>query len=452
MTLDRRSLLTGAAATATLTPLATAQASPQALGGLGADITKLGVSRTSAEDQSRAIQRAIDSAAGSRVPLLFPPGTYRAADLVLPAGAHLVGVPGASKLLLGYGASLLAASRANQITLEGLTFDGAAKPLPERRGLITIRDSREFSFRNCTIAAVGGTGIVLEGVEGEIAGSSISGAAKAAIFSLDARGLAIRNNTIRSCGNNGIQIWRTDKGDDGTMVTGNRIEDISARDGGSGQNGNGINVFRAANVIVADNRIRNCTYSAVRGNAASNLQIRGNTATSLGEVALYAEFDFEGAIIANNVVDGAAMGISITNFNQGGRLAVCQGNIVRNLVTRAKNHPDQEARGVGIGVEADTVVSGNVIERAPVAGIWLGWKEYLRDVSVTGNIIRQSRVGIAVQVSAGAGSTLIADNLITGTAAGAIVGMDGTKRVSDDLLREPHERLAHVTLSGNRVQ
>src|SRR5690606_15652058 len=125
--------------------------------------------------------------------------------------------------------------------------------------------------------------------------------------------------------------------------------------------------------IVADNRIKNCAFSAVRGNAASNLQIRGNTVSSLGEVALYAEFDFEGAVIANNIVDGAALGISITNFNEGGRLAICQGNIIRNLFTRGKPLVDQEARGIGIGVEADTIVSGNVIEKAPVAGIWLGW-------------------------------------------------------------------------------
>jgi hypothetical protein len=57
----------------------------------------------------------------------------------------------------------------------------------------------------------------------------------------------------------------------------------------------------------------------VRGNAAANLQIQG---THLGEVALYAEFDFDGAMIANSVVDGAAQGVSVTNFNRGGRLAI----------------------------------------------------------------------------------------------------------------------------------
>ena len=123
-------------------------------------------------------------------------------------------------------------------------------------------------------------------------------------------------------------------GDDGTLVVDNRIEDITNKAGGSGQYGNAINVFRADNVIVRGNRIRNAAFSAVRGNAASNLQIVGNTCTGLGEVALYAEFGFQGAVIANNIVDGAALGVSVTNFNQGGRLAVVQGNLIRNLVSR----------------------------------------------------------------------------------------------------------------------
>jgi uncharacterized secreted repeat protein (TIGR03808 family) len=452
MSLDRRTLLAALTATGAAVPLSTAYATATPGGGFGLDVTKFRVRPNSVDDQSRALQEAINAAAGSRVPLFFPPGIYRAGDLVLPSGAHLVGVPGASRIVLGYGASLAASSRAEQIALSGLTFDGASRPLPEKRGLLTIRNTREFVMRDCAIISPGGTGLMLESADGEIANNVFTGALKAAIFSLDAAGLAIRNNTVRNAGNNGILVWRSEKGDDGTIVVGNRIEDIAARDGGSGQNGNGVNIFRAANVIVADNRIKNCAFSAVRGNAASNLQIRGNSASSLGEVAIYSEFDFEGAIISGNTIDGAALGISVTNFNHGGRLAVVQGNLIRNLMTRGKAFVDQEARGIGIGVEADTIVSGNVVEKAPVAGIWLGWKEYLRDVSVTGNIVRQSRIGIAVQVSKGAGSALVADNLISGTTMGAILGMDGLKRVTNDLSADKPAQYAQLTISGNRVQ
>jgi len=118
------------------------------------------------------------------------------------------------------------------------------------------------------------------------------------------------------------------------MIIDNRIEHVQNRLGGSGQYGNAINVFRAANVIVRGKRIRDCAFSAVRGNAASNLHIEGNSISNAREVAIYAEFGFEGALIASNDIEGAAIGISVTNFNDGGRLAVVQGNIVRNLLAR----------------------------------------------------------------------------------------------------------------------
>jgi putative cofactor-binding repeat protein len=49
------------------------------------------------------------------------------------------------------------------------------------------------------------------------------------------------------------------------------------------------------------------------------------------------------------------------------------------------------ARGNGISIESDTVVSGNVIENAPGFGISVGWGGYLRDVSVTDNLIRNAQ-------------------------------------------------------------
>lgn len=452
MSVDRRTLL-GFSAAGVAYPLGAkvVQAAPSAVGVFGVDATMFGVRPDGLDDQSTALQRAIDAAARHRVPLMLPPGLYRASDLVLPTGSQIFGVRGGSRLVLGYGASIIASSGASEITLQGIVFDGNGRTLPEQRGLVTLRDALGVRILDCTFASSGGNGIVLERVEGEISGNTIVGAAKAAIFSLDARGLAIKGNTIREAGNNGILVWRSAVGDDGTLVTGNRIEQIGAKDGGTGQNGNGINVFRAGNVIVADNRIHACAYSAVRGNAASNLQVRGNTATKLGEVAIYSEFGFEGALIATNVIDGAASGISITNFNHGGRLAVCQGNLIRNLFTRGDPKTSTEARGTGISAEADTAITGNVIEGAPVAGIWLGWKNYLRDVTVTGNLVRGSPVGVAVSVTAGAGSALVADNLIVGASTGAIVGMDGLKPVTGDLTRDA-SRYAQLTITGNRVQ
>ena len=93
-------------------------------------------------------------------------------------------------------------------------------------------------------------------------------------------------------------------------------------------------------------------------------------------------------------------------------MAVVQGNLIRNLVARRPVGTDPgDGNGIGIGVEADTAVTGNVIENAPVAGISLGWGQYLRDVSVTGNVVRGAGVGIQVSVTPGAGSAVIASTL-----------------------------------------
>jgi uncharacterized secreted repeat protein (TIGR03808 family) len=448
MPIDRRSFLalTAAAAAGAAMP---AKAAP--VGALGADVTHFGVRPGSPDDQTRALQRAIDEAARARHPLAFPPGIYRAGNLALPAGANLVGIRGASRLMLGDGPSLIASTGTEYVTLSGLSFDGRKRALPERRGLLQFENVRRLKISDCEMTGAGRIGLVCLSVDGEISGMEIVDSADTAIHSLDARGLTIARNTVLRAGNNGIQVWRQTPGDDGTMVTDNRIEAIDNRSGGSGQYGNAVSIFRAGNVIVRGNRIANCAFTAVRGNAASNLQIEGNSISDAREVALYAEFGFEGALIANNTVEGAAIGVSVTNFNEGGRLAVVQGNIIRNLlVSRPTGTDPNDGAGIGIAVEADTAVTGNVVEGAPTAGIILGFGRYLRDVAATGNVVRKTDIGIGVSVAPGAGTALIANNVIADFLRGAVVGLDHRRIATGDLMKSGAERYAHLTITGNR--
>src|SRR5690606_25018125 len=133
---------------------------------------------------------------------------------------------------------------------------------------------------------------------------------------------------------------RDEAGHDGSVVSGNTIERINWTAGGNGQNGNGVNVFRADDVIVADNVISDCAFTAVRVNAGRNTQVRGNTCLNSGEVAIFSEFGFSGSLIADNIIDGAATGIDITNLDSGGYLATCTGNIVRNIHPASAVNPD----------------------------------------------------------------------------------------------------------------
>jgi len=452
MDLNRRRLiavsaLTGAMPAAILaTP---AVAAPLSM--LGVDATQLGVRAGGGEAQTEMLQAALDRTAGARVPLMLGPGEYRLGEIKLPSGAQLIGVRGATRLVFTGGPALISARGADHVTLAGLLFEGAGRPLPENRALIHLAQCRDLRITDCELTNSSGSGIRLEAVSGSVSGTTVAKVAEFAIFSLDARGLIVQGNVVRGAGNGGILVHRSQKGDDGTLVIDNRIEDVANTRGGSGQYGNAINVFRAANVIVRGNRISRAAFSAVRGNAASNIQIVGNTATDVGEVAIYSEFGFEGAVIANNTIDGAALGIAAVNLDQGGRLAVVQGNLIRNLKPRRPAGTDPgDVAGIGIAIEADAAVTGNVIENAPTAGINVGWGAYMRDISVVGNVVRAARFGIAVSVASGAGTAIITGNLISGSGRGAIVGMDFARAVTD-LERDP-TRFANLQVSGNRVR
>jgi uncharacterized secreted repeat protein (TIGR03808 family) len=454
MDLDRRYFITlAAAATGPSAAASPAAAAGYPTAALGLDATHFGLRPGSSDDQSRVLQRAIDETARTRTPLALPPGDYRVGDLKLATGAQLLGTRGATRLVLTQGPSLVSGIAANHVTLSGLVLDGGGRPLPERAGLVQLEHCRAIKIVDCEINGSGRNGFACVAVAGEVSGTTFTDAADAAIHVLDAAGLLIARNRIDAAGNSGIQVWRSVGGDDGTIVVDNRIENIDNRSGGSGQYGNAINVFRAANVIVRGNRVRNCAFSAVRGNAASNIHIEGNSISDTREVAIYTEFGFEGAVIANNSVDRAAIGVSVTNFNAGGRLAAVQGNIIRNLLPERPAGTDPaDSAGVGISVEADTAVTGNVVENAPTAGIMVGWGHYLRDVAVTGNVVRNADIGIAVSVTPGSGTALIANNVIAETGRGAIVGMARAQAVTGDLAKAGIERYAHIMLSANRAR
>jgi uncharacterized secreted repeat protein (TIGR03808 family) len=455
MSIDRRGLLavlTGAGAAVANGGAQSRAVSNEFAPRNAIDATSLGIRPNASEDQTQAFQRAIDQAAAARMVLQLPGGLYRAGSLQLPPYTTIAGVPGATRIVMSEGPSMMSATGSDHIGVSGLVLDGAGIPLPERRGLLHFAQGRTVRISDCEVVNAGGNGMTLESIEGEVTESAID-AADIAIFCLDARGLRITGNTVRGARNGGILVWRTAAGDDGTLIVDNRIEAIANKSGGSGQYGNAINVFRANNVIVRGNRIRNAAFSAVRGNTASNLQIVGNTCTGVGEVALYAEFGFEGALIANNIVDGAAIGVSVTNFNKGGRLAVVQGNLIRNLVNRRPLGTDpNDGAGIGIGIEADAAVAGNVVENAANAGIAAGWGSYLRDVAISSNVIRRADYGITVSVAPGAGAAVIADNLISEVRSGAIIGMEGKNPVTGDLSKDGAARYAQLSIVGNRVR
>ena len=407
--------------------------------------TDLGIEPQSARDQSAALQNAFDIAAERGAALMLPPGTYRASGLRILRPLQLLGVAGKSQLAAVRDEPVLDITDVPLVVIDGLGFDGSDARRSREVSLIAAANCSDLRITDCAFAG-SANGLSATGSGGRIQGNRIRDIGKTGIFLLDSTGFDVSGNDIADIGNNAIQVWSSSQRRDGTLVTRNRITRVRFDDGGNGQNGNGVVVFRSGDVQVAHNDISACDFSAVRNNSGRNSVISGNLCTGLRETAIYAEFAFDGAVISNNIIDLSATGISITNFDSGGRLAVCSGNLVRNL-KGAQSNP--ETRGIGIAAEADTVVTGNVVENVPYAGLHLGWGRYCRNLSATNNILRDCPIGIAASAAKGAGRILIANNMITGSTEGAILGMDHHKTLTKDLTELQAKVPENITVTGN---
>lgn len=390
----------------------------------------------SASDQSTALQAALDIA-GASGRLSLPAGRFRVSALRLPSNLVLEGVPGAT-WLIATGTAIASADAQTNLVLRDIGFVGDSGSDP----LLSVNASTAITLERCQFRDNPGIGLNLSGSAATIRDCDFAGHGSAAIHSMDSQGLLIDGNRITRCGNAGIRIWRSENGVDGSTIVNNRISAIDWRGGGNGQNGNGINIFRADEVIVADNHLTDCAFTAVRLNATRNTQVSGNQCRNSGEVAIFSEFGFSGSIIAQNIIDGAASGISITNLDSGGHLAVCSGNIVRNIYPSSRVNPDTTPSG--IFAEADTVITGNVIENVPGTGIAAGWGPYLRNVVIADNVVTASKIGIAISLAEGAGAVVIGQNRLDVTDH-AVIGKRWRDLVETDLLATA-DRYPHVTI------
>ncbi|WP_327528482.1 TIGR03808 family TAT-translocated repetitive protein [Bosea sp. (in: a-proteobacteria)] len=421
------------------------------LGHHGLDAAQFGLRAGSPDDQSRLMQKALGEAAKRDAPLLIGPGRYRISRIALPDGARLIGVPGATHLVAAQAGPLLLGRGLGRAALSGVTLDGLGIRAAGREGLLEADDVADLGIRDCTFINAGSVGVVLNRTGGSVETSQFRIMRESALFSLDSRGLQIERNRVEDCGNNGIQIWRSQPGDDRSSVRSNRIDRIRADAGGDGPNGNGISLYKAGGVIIEGNSLRDCALTFIRNNSGSSVQILGNQGKRCGECGIYSEFAFEGAIIANNLIEDCALGASMTNLDHGGRLSVFANNIVRNA--RKGTYPGfkDPVGGMGVHVEAEATVSGNVIENASDIGISLGWSWGMRNLVATGNMVRKTGIGISVSLVPKQRNATIVGNTISEATRGAVIGTEYGKVVTGDLTRAPDARAAGVRVENNAV-
>ncbi|MFN3672225.1 MAG: TIGR03808 family TAT-translocated repetitive protein, partial [Bosea sp. (in: a-proteobacteria)] len=135
----------------------------------------------------------------------------------------------------------------------------------------------------------------------------------------------------------------------------------------------------------------------------------------------------------------------------GGRLSVFANNIIRNAQRGFAPKGKELVGGMGVHVEAEAAVTGNVIESASDIGISLGWSWGMRNLVCTGNMVRKTGIGISVSLVPKERNALIANNLISEAARGAVVGTEFGKAVTGDLTQGPDKRATGVRVEGNAV-
>ncbi len=418
------------------------------LGGLGSLIALPAfaheiISPEKSGDQTQRLQAAIDEAQRTGIPVSLGKGKFRVRSLRISSAVEIIGSAGQTILEAIDDQPIIDIAKSGTVTLRGLTFSSDDK----KTDLVSAGDVKRLYVTECQFIG-GGTGLNMQRCSGRIIGNNCQYQENSGIFSNDSKGLEIASNTVSDIGNNGILVWRSEPGEDNSIVTNNHVSRVAARDGGSGQNGNGINVYRAGHVMIANNRVTDCAYSGIRNNSGANSQIIGNSISRANEVALYVEFAFQGAVVADNLITDVGFGISITNFDVDGRLAMCSGNIIRNA---RGSKTLGVTLGGGIHAEADTIITNNVIEDGLDVGISLGWGPHCRNLTAMNNLIRNCPKGISVSVANGARKAVIMGNTIDNAKQAAVIGMDHLEPATGDLTKAGAAIPAHVSMRGNVV-
>lgn len=426
-----------------------------------------------------SLQTVFDLARTQGLPVFLQPGVYTNGPLtVLPSNGSgkpltVEAVPGTATIYFSGGGTGMRVEDMSYVRFRGVRFDGANRPLPDyaflRPAYIALKNTNDVTFEDCQIINSTGIGVYVTGGNARIVGSYVA-THSVGVFSEDALVYVHRNN-ITMISNNAVVIWRNTITGDSSEIVGNTINGVETAAGGTGENGNGVVVFRAVGVTIRDNRIFSTKFSAIRCNGGGRHIIDANYIWNIREVAIYVEapgpgIDLTGVVISNNHLDTVGTGISVANqglYSDGiARSVVIDGNRISNARIQQITDPGyspQAAGGNGITAETDCTISGNIVDGVDVGGIQIGVNNATRDIVVAGNLVRSCQRGIGVSINAiqgGAGEVVVSGNIVRAASNGAIVPIqfDGTtmSRVGTaDYGNQLATTVGRVTFGHNRA-
>ena len=420
---------------------------------------------------SATMQVIFSQAVTTGLPIMARPGIYDVGNVSVSGQVSVYGVPGKVTFrMTALSEYILYLGAFTSAHFFGIDFDGQNAAFTTNAGLIIqglVNLQRasatlisKASFERCTFKNSQLSGLSVNEVRTTVKDCIFSACQKKSIGVVSVDELQVRGsrfedqdyaihcspgaasnvnidgNIIKRCRRNGIAFEPsgTAKINQNISVRGNKITKLLPGDlwavsrtdfATTGGEGNGILVYLSNNAVVSGNDVSDCQFSAIRGNVASQMTVSGNICRGSGETALYVETvaisvgEF-GCTVSGNVVYGGGAGISVVNFNTQGKFSTVNGNIVRDISTRDITHSGgtYKTAGTGIYVEADSNVTGNTIQNC-YFGLALGTGTFTSDLVASGNVIRQTTLGIGVS-GASTKEILISGNLIAGYSSGAI--------------------------------
>lgn len=382
------------------------------------------------------LQSAINNARSGAKPLQLLPGVYLTAQMLVDAASgggnrlEIFAEQGTVTVRLSAAAPyLLDVNNVPDVVVRGINFDGNNQTIngSGTAGLIRFEgaSTTDFVISECNISNSPAAGVVaVSGARGRITDNRISNCATG-IYAVDCQ-VMIKDNSLSGLNDNGICVWNSSVGGNGSWIVSNTINWVDNASGGTGEYGNGILIYRAGNVKVSENNIFNTKFSAIRLNAASNCHVVNNYCWNMREVAIFIEApgageNLNGGIISGNNVDTAGFGISVSNsglYSDGiaDRCVVSNNNII-NITNNAVPYPDGSTSmttGRGIAVETNAIITNNVISNTAGAAIGLGVNNAAKDIMATGNLINGCPMGIAYSANGSASSILVSSNIVRG--------------------------------------
>ncbi|MBG0807837.1 TIGR03808 family TAT-translocated repetitive protein [Methylosinus sp. H3A] len=422
------------------------------------------------------VQSAFDQARSGGLPLFIKPGVYTTTEILVNSSTgggqtlSVYAIPGTVVLQLTSGNNILTINGIYCCKIDGINFNGSNvnfTNLSDSSALLSVTNAPYCEIINNQFYNSVACGVYVSGSACTIRDNLVYQCSYG-IWAVDATS-RINGNTVQNCANNGILIWTSTVTGNGSIVSENNINGIQSGSG-TGQNGNGILVFRAVAVTITANTISGCQYSAIRCNGGGDFVIQGNNCYGSREMAIFIEaptagIDLNGAVVSGNIIDTAGNGIAVANSGTGGQGAAksvaITGNRVTNIIHQTINDPGYVPTvsiAFGIYAEGAAVISGNLVDGAAGIGINPGHNASTHDLNVNGNLVLNSPIGIGYSAQSGAGQIVISSNQIQGATGGAIVSVvydDSTGTVarvsgSTDYGNQYDAQIGNVFMGNNR--